>query len=190
MPLVRMILTIINCFVMISGVCAILPRVIEQELHKNAAVITKVSETASKEFAIESALDKMQGAWATVKLVIEEYRETGQLVKKKRFSLKRFMAAGRKEGCCGKNRLHICSFSAKDCRAITLVGVARGTVIQEMRRGAVVSKSAISFKNSWGGATVERLFYKHEITTLYIMLAPSLNRNEHLERSRRLHGPP
>ena len=52
-------------------------RVIEQELHKNAAVITKVSETASKEFAIESALDKMQGAWATVKLNTEEYRETG-----------------------------------------------------------------------------------------------------------------
>ena len=52
---------------------------IEQELHNNAAVITKVSETASKEFAIESALDKMQGAWAAVKLVIEEYRETGKL---------------------------------------------------------------------------------------------------------------
>ena len=50
---------------------------IEQELHKNAAVITKVSETASKEFAIESALDKMQGAWAAVKLNTEEYRETG-----------------------------------------------------------------------------------------------------------------
>lgn len=50
---------------------------IEQDLHKNAAVITKVSETASKEFAIESALDKMQGAWAAVKLVIEDYRETG-----------------------------------------------------------------------------------------------------------------
>lgn len=49
----------------------------EQELHKNAAVITKVSETASKEFAIESALDKMQGAWATVNLLIEDYRETG-----------------------------------------------------------------------------------------------------------------
>lgn len=52
-------------------------RVIEQELHKNSAVITKVSETASKEFAIESALDKMQAAWATVKLSIEDYRETG-----------------------------------------------------------------------------------------------------------------
>lgn len=55
-------------------------RVIEQELHKNAAVITKVSETASKEFAIESALDKMQGAWAAVKLNTEEYRETGPLL--------------------------------------------------------------------------------------------------------------
>lgn len=52
-------------------------RVIEQELHTNAAVITKVSETASKEFAIESALDKMQGGWTAVKLVIEDYRETG-----------------------------------------------------------------------------------------------------------------
>ncbi|CAB1101954.1 unnamed protein product [Ectocarpus sp. CCAP 1310/34] len=57
-----------------------LTMVIEQELHKNAEVITKVSETASKEFAIESALDKMQGAWATVKLNTEEYRETGQVV--------------------------------------------------------------------------------------------------------------
>lgn len=55
-------------------------RVIEQELHKNAAVITKVSETASKEMAIESALDKMQGAWAVVKLNTEEYRETGPIV--------------------------------------------------------------------------------------------------------------
>ena len=62
-------------------------RVIEQELHKNAAVITKVSETASKEFAIESALDKMQGAWASVKLVIEEYRETGQFTQSSIYSL-------------------------------------------------------------------------------------------------------
>lgn len=59
-------------------------RVIEQELHKNAAVITKVSETASKEFAIESALDKMQGAWAAVKLNTEEYRETGPLLPKEK----------------------------------------------------------------------------------------------------------
>ncbi|CAM9701659.1 unnamed protein product, partial [Ectocarpus sp. 12 AP-2014] len=59
-----------------------LTMVIEQELHKNAEVITKVSETASKEFAIESALDKMQGAWATVKLNTEEYRETGTSILK------------------------------------------------------------------------------------------------------------
>ncbi|CAM9225721.1 unnamed protein product, partial [Ectocarpus sp. 4 AP-2014] len=59
-----------------------LAMVIEQELHKNAEVITKVSETASKEFAIESALDKMQGAWATVKLNTEEYRETGTSILK------------------------------------------------------------------------------------------------------------
>eukprot|EP00752_Nemacystus_decipiens_P010663 g9495.t1 len=59
-----------------------LTMVIEQELHKNAAVITKVSETASKEFAIESALDKMQGAWSAVKLNTEEYRETGTSILK------------------------------------------------------------------------------------------------------------
>lgn len=64
-----------------------LNRVIEQELHLNAAVITKVSETASKEFAIESALDKMQGAWASVKLSIEDYRETGWLTANSDFGI-------------------------------------------------------------------------------------------------------
>lgn len=66
-------------------------RVIEQELHKNAAVITKVSETASKEFAIESALDKMQGAWAAVKLNTEEYRETGPPLSNTRFDGRFFL---------------------------------------------------------------------------------------------------
>lgn len=84
-------------------------RVIEQELHKNAAVITKVSETASKEYAIESALDKMQGAWASVKLVVEEYRETGQ------FTLRSYSryTEGARSSCnkIGRKKLRLILFS-------------------------------------------------------------------------------
>lgn len=83
-------------------------RVIEQELHKNAAVITKVSETASKEFAIESALDKMQGAWSAVKLVIEEYRETGQFM----LRLCSIYTEGARSFCnkIGRKKLRLVSF--------------------------------------------------------------------------------
>lgn len=76
--------------------CHTCDRVIEQELHKNAAVITKVSETASKEFAIESALDKMQGAWVVVRLVIEDYRETGMCERKGA----QFTSEGTRENVC------------------------------------------------------------------------------------------
>ncbi|CAM9544257.1 unnamed protein product [Chrysoparadoxa australica] len=59
-----------------------LTNVIEQKLHEQAAIITKVSETAGKEFAIESALDKMQQAWKDVPLVVEKYRDTGTSILK------------------------------------------------------------------------------------------------------------
>jgi len=40
-------------------------------------LITKISEVAGKEFAIESSLDKMEGAWRGVLLQVEAYKETG-----------------------------------------------------------------------------------------------------------------
>ena len=55
----------------------------------NLELITKVSEIAGKEFAIEQALDKMQSEWGEVELVVMEYRETGTFVIKVR------VAAGR-----------------------------------------------------------------------------------------------
>ena len=42
--------------------------------------ITKVGESAGKEFAIESALDKMENAWAPMQFDIAAYRETGSYV--------------------------------------------------------------------------------------------------------------
>lgn len=44
--------------------------------------VQKVSEKAAKEFGIEKALDKMQGAWDTVNLVIDGYRDTGTYILK------------------------------------------------------------------------------------------------------------
>ena len=43
-------------------------------------LITKVSEIAGKEHAIETALDKMQNEWGEVELVVMDYRETGTFV--------------------------------------------------------------------------------------------------------------
>jgi len=53
-----------------------LTNVLEQGLQNYTDIITKVSESAGKEYAIETALDKMLNAWEKVNLVIEEYRET------------------------------------------------------------------------------------------------------------------
>ena len=51
---------------------------IEQHIEK----VTKISETAGKEFSIEMALDKMQESWTAVELVVDEYRETGTCILK------------------------------------------------------------------------------------------------------------
>ena len=51
---------------------------------ENLELITKVSEIAGKEFAIEQALDKMQSEWGEVELIVLEYRETGTFVIKVR----------------------------------------------------------------------------------------------------------
>ncbi|CAM9881967.1 unnamed protein product, partial [Phaeothamnion confervicola] len=56
--------------------------VIEQKLHDHAEAITKTSETAGKEYAIESALGKMQQAWASVFLKVEPYGGTGSSILK------------------------------------------------------------------------------------------------------------
>ena len=44
--------------------------------------VTKICDTAGKEFAIEQAMDKMEGEWKGVNLDIQEYRETGTFVLK------------------------------------------------------------------------------------------------------------
>ena len=73
------------------------------------------------------------------------------------FFNERFMAARHEEGCYG---MHF-SMHFLVCRGLSNddVGVARGTVSQETRPGAGVSKPAISSKKNVGGAIVERLKY-------------------------------
>ena len=44
--------------------------------------VTKVCDVAGKEFAIEQAMDKMEGEWQGVNLEIVAYRETGTFVLK------------------------------------------------------------------------------------------------------------
>ena len=44
--------------------------------------VQKVSEKAAKEFGIEKALDKMQGAWESVNLITDAYRDTGTFILK------------------------------------------------------------------------------------------------------------
>jgi hypothetical protein len=46
----------------------------------NLETIVRVSDVAGKEFAIEQALNKMQGEWGEVELGVMEYRETGTFV--------------------------------------------------------------------------------------------------------------
>jgi dynein heavy chain len=54
-----------------------LANAMNEKLDAQVELIARVSETASKEYAIESALDKMQAAWESVPLCVEPYRETG-----------------------------------------------------------------------------------------------------------------
>lgn len=57
-----------------------LSRAEEMGLLYHLDLITKVSEIAGKEFAIETALDRMQHEWGEVELGVMEYRETGTFV--------------------------------------------------------------------------------------------------------------
>ena len=59
-----------------------LQNVFDDKLAENIDVITKISEVAGKEFAIETSLDNMEGAWQDVPLQIEAYKETGTCILK------------------------------------------------------------------------------------------------------------
>mgnify|MGYP003338858215 CR=1 FL=1 len=51
-------------------------------LDSQIETVTKVCDVAGKEFAIEQAMDKMEGEWKGVNLEIVAYRETGTYVLK------------------------------------------------------------------------------------------------------------
>ena len=51
-------------------------------LESQIEIVTKVCDTAGKEFAIEQAMDKMEGEWKGVNLDVQEYRETKTFVLK------------------------------------------------------------------------------------------------------------
>eukprot|EP00960_Hanusia_phi_P026860 746504-Hanusia_phi.AAC.16 len=55
---------------------------VEMKLIEHEESLVKVSDSASKEFAIESALDKMMKEWSTMEFEIVPYRETGTYVLK------------------------------------------------------------------------------------------------------------
>ncbi|KAI9175897.1 hypothetical protein H9P43_006261 [Blastocladiella emersonii ATCC 22665] len=59
-----------------------LAELIKMQLMDRMEVLTKVSEEAGKEYAIEAALDKMEGEWKAVVLEILPYRETGTFIMK------------------------------------------------------------------------------------------------------------
>jgi len=59
-----------------------LAKAIEMGLPQHIDHITKICDIAGKEFAIETALDKMQGEWAAQELMVLDYRETGTYVVK------------------------------------------------------------------------------------------------------------
>ena len=49
----------------------------EMKLHEHIPLIEKVGEKASKEYQIETALDKMQAEWEGVEFDCMSYRDTG-----------------------------------------------------------------------------------------------------------------
>ncbi|KAI9224346.1 dynein heavy chain and region D6 of dynein motor-domain-containing protein [Blastocladiella britannica] len=59
-----------------------LAELLKAQLLERMEVLSKVSEEAGKEYAIESALDKMEGEWKSVLLEILPYRETGTHIMK------------------------------------------------------------------------------------------------------------
>ena len=59
-----------------------LSKLLKEGLQKYGDIVTKISETAGKEYTIETSLDKMENAWKDVHLNIESYRETGTFILK------------------------------------------------------------------------------------------------------------
>ena len=51
-------------------------------LERAMEAVTKVCDVAGKEYAIEQAMDKMEGEWKGVNLEVQPYRETGTFVLK------------------------------------------------------------------------------------------------------------
>lgn len=47
-------------------------------LQHHAETLIKIAETASKEYAIEVAMDEMEKDWETVDLELQPYKETGK----------------------------------------------------------------------------------------------------------------
>ena len=59
-----------------------LSKLIALDLDEQIETVQKQSDVAGKEFAIEQAMDKMEGEWKGVNLDIQGYRETGTFVLK------------------------------------------------------------------------------------------------------------
>jgi dynein heavy chain len=59
-----------------------LQMLVDLGMEKKIEMVEKVAERASKEFGIETALDKMTKAWESVQLIVETYRETGTCILK------------------------------------------------------------------------------------------------------------
>ena len=57
-------------------------KLLEIGVRDQIEVVNRISETAGKEFSLETALDKMEEEWADVLLVTEEYRDTGTYILK------------------------------------------------------------------------------------------------------------
>lgn len=53
---------------------------LEKQLQNHIDVIVKVGEFAGKEFAIETALDKMEAEWRPIDLTVMAYKETGTYI--------------------------------------------------------------------------------------------------------------
>ena len=59
-----------------------LSKLIALDLDEQIETVQKQSDVAGKEFAIEQAMDKMEGEWKQVQLQVTAYRETGTFVLK------------------------------------------------------------------------------------------------------------
>uniref|UniRef100_A0A8C2TLH0 Dynein axonemal heavy chain 1 n=1 Tax=Coturnix japonica TaxID=93934 RepID=A0A8C2TLH0_COTJA len=59
-----------------------LRRCLDMELQDHIETITKIAEIAGKEYAIESALDKMESEWSSVLFAVSPYKDTGTFILK------------------------------------------------------------------------------------------------------------